>query len=98
MLEIQVCTLAGRLLRIFAIGDQGEVILGRDETCDIRIDSPRIAEEHCAIEASNGRHVLRDLGSDAGTIVDGRRIDRVVVEQGLEAIVGPALLRFVDPA
>ncbi|MFO0873244.1 MAG: FHA domain-containing protein [Phycisphaerales bacterium] len=96
MLELQVCTLGGRILRAFAIGDRSDVIVGRDETCDVRIDSPRVAEEHCAIEPEGDQLVVRDLGSGCLTLVRGRPIEKVRVENGLEVVVGPALLRFVE--
>ncbi len=96
MLELHVCTRAGRLLRAFAIGDRGEIILGRDERCDIQIRSAGVAEEHCSIESEGEQLMLRDLGSAQGTIVDGRRINKIRVEDGLEVVVGPALIRFVE--
>ncbi len=96
MLELQVCTRAGRLLRAFALGDRAEIILGRDEHCDIQIRSEQVSEEHLSIESEGEQLMLRDLGSEQGTIVAGHRISRVRVEDGLEAIVGPALIRFVE--
>lgn len=95
MLELQVCTLAGRLLRSFALGDRGDVIVGRDESCDIQIRSDRVASEHVAIEPEGDHLVLRDLGSGQQTLVRNRPIDKVRVEDGLEVVVGPAMLRFV---
>ncbi|HMN97479.1 MAG TPA: FHA domain-containing protein [Phycisphaerales bacterium] len=96
MFELHVCTLRGRLLRAFPVGDRAELILGRDETCDIQIRSPKVAEEHCAIEPEGEQLVLRDLGSREGTLVEGQRIQKVRVEGGLEVVVGPALIRFIE--
>ena len=95
MLELQVCTLAGRLLKSCMIGDRSDVIVGRDESCDIQIRSERVAAEHVAIETDGEQVVVRDLGSGHQTLVGNRPIDKVRVEDGLEVVVGPALLRFV---
>lgn len=96
MLELHVCTHKGKMLKAFAIGDRSELILGRDETCDIQIRSPQVSSEHCAIEPQGDELFLKDLGSRAGVVVQGRRVDCIRVEHGLEALVGPALLRFVE--
>jgi pSer/pThr/pTyr-binding forkhead associated (FHA) protein len=96
MFELQVCSKQGRVLRAFALGDRDEFIVGRDATCDIRIDSQAISREHCAIENRDGEMYLRDLGSTAGTLVNGKRIDRIRLEDGVEIEVGPAVLKFID--
>lgn len=96
MLELHVCTLKGRLLRAFPVGDRAELILGADDSCDIQIRSPQVADEHCSIEPEGEQLVLRDLGSRGGTLVEGHRIDKIRVEGGLEVVVGPALIRFVE--
>ena len=98
MMEIHICTrVDGKVLRKFAIGDLEEIIIGRDSECDIRIKSPIVSREHCTIEQDeNGRLILTDSESTGGTFVDNAKIDSVPVEDGLEVVVGPALLKFHD--
>lgn len=96
MYEIQVCSTHGTVLRAFALGDRNEVIVGRDDSCDIKIAAQSVSREHCAIDTENGEMYLRDLGSTGGTYVGGQRVDRVRLEDGLEISVGPAVLRFID--
>lgn len=98
MMELHICARAdGKVLRKFAIGDLQEVIVGRDSECDIRIKSPIVSREHCTIEQDEeGALMLTDSGSTGGTYVDDEKIDTVRVEDGLEVVVGPALLKFYD--
>ena len=97
-MELHICARTdGKVLRKFAIGDLEEVIIGRDSECDIRIKSPIVSREHCAIEQDeNGSLMLTDSDSTGGTYVDDEKIESVRVEDGLEVVVGPALLKFYD--
>lgn len=97
MLELHIYRRDGTLLKAYALGDSNELIVGRDEACDVRIMDRTVSREHCAIERVEGDAVvLRDLGSKGGTFVSGHRVGRVDVRDGVEVEVGPALLRFVD--
>tara|TARA_B110000495_G_scaffold83573_1_gene71830 strand:+ start:1832 stop:2137 length:306 start_codon:yes stop_codon:yes gene_type:complete len=98
MMELHICARnGGKVLRKFALGDLEEVIIGRDEDCDIRIKSPVVSREHCTIEQdSTGSLVLTDSESTAGTFVDEMKIDSVRLEDGLEVVIGPAVLKFYD--
>ncbi len=96
MMELHVCDRKGGLLRAFAIGDRSEIIIGRDEHCDVQIRSASISSEHCAIEPDGTGLILRDLDSTSGTLIGGRRVSCVEIRDGLEVMVGPAVLRFVD--
>jgi adenylate cyclase len=96
MLELHICNRNGALLRAFALGDAREVIVGRDEACDVRIVARSVSREHCSIEQQDDRIVLRDLGSSGGTFVDGARVDSITVIDGMEVAVGPAVLKFFD--
>lgn len=96
MMELHVCNRAGVLLRAFALGDNKEVIVGRDETCDVRIVAPSVSREHCAIEQDGEELVLRDLGSSGGTFLEGNKVDKIKLEDGMEIGVGPAVLKFYE--
>jgi predicted component of type VI protein secretion system len=96
MMELHVCNKNGALLRAFALGDTAEVIVGRDESCDIRIMARSVSREHCLIEQQGEHLVLRDLNSTGGTYINGDRIDQVEVEDGVEVNVGPAVLKFYE--
>lgn len=46
-------------------------IIGRNENCDLPIESNRISREHVRIEMVDGMYTARDLGSTNGTFVNG---------------------------
>jgi len=50
-------------------------VIGRDSGCDLVLDDPQASPRHAQIEVQpDGRVVLRDLGSEAGTFVGDSRI------------------------
>lgn len=96
MMELHVCDRKGNRLRAFALGDRSEVIIGRDETCDVQIRNNHISREHCSIESEGEELFLRDLGSKSGTYVNGHKVDRIRLQDGIEISVGPAVLKFFE--
>lgn len=53
-------------------------VIGRSSKCDIVTDQGGIALEHAKITRYNGRYVLSDCNSDAGTYVNGSRLCNAV--------------------
>lgn len=96
MLELQVLSKSGDMIKAFALGDTDELIIGRDEGCDIRIKASSVSREHCAIEQTGQEIMLRDLESTGGTYLDGERIEEIRIEDGMEFKIGPAVLRFLE--
>ena len=58
---------AGTVLRL----SSGEVVLGRDETADVRLDDPDASRAHCRLRLTDTGCRVTDLGSTNGTRVDG---------------------------
>ncbi len=97
MLELQVLNArTGDMVKAFALGDTDELIVGRDEECDIRINASNVSREHCTIEQAGDDTMLRDLHSTGGTFLDGEKVDEIRIEDGMEFKVGPAILRFIQ--
>ena len=96
MLELHVCNADGAMLKAYALGEKEEVLIGREDGCDIQISSRAISREHCVIERTDDVLVLKDLDSSSGTFVDGDRIESIPLSSGMEARVGPAILRFYE--
>ena len=83
-------------MRAYALGDSEEIIIGRDASCDIRIQARSISREHCTIERQGDGLVLRDLDSTGGTHVNGQRLDQIRLTDGLEVRIGPAVLKLFE--
>ena len=61
MLELHVCNADGAMLKAYALGEKEEVLIGRDDGCDIQISSRAISREHCVIERTENGLILKDL-------------------------------------
>lgn len=59
--------------RIFL--EQADLIIGRDETCDLVIAERQVSRQHARIRHEGGRHLLEDLGSKNGTFVNGQELE-----------------------
>lgn len=59
--------------RIFI--DEPELIIGRDEQCDVVIPERQVSRQHARIRQEWGKYVLEDLDSKNGTFVNGQEID-----------------------
>ena len=68
------------------------VILGRDPSCQVRLDSPRVSRHHCCLTVAAGAILVRDLGSTNGTRINGRGVTLGWLAPGDELSV--AHLRF----
>lgn len=62
--------------------DKPEVLLGRHQDCDIRVQRPSVSRRHALFTWSNGSVVVADQGSTAGTFIDGNKISKSRVQVG----------------
>lgn len=92
--------MARAFLRVVSGAKQGLSIPLREDQAllvgrvrgDVRLDDPLVSQAHCRVVYRNGHFVLQDLGSTNGTVVDGRRIQDVVLRPGSEILVGSTRL------
>ncbi|MFC1833342.1 adenylate/guanylate cyclase domain-containing protein [Thermodesulfobacteriota bacterium] len=78
-------------------GDQA--VVGRHESCDLCLVDNMVSRDHCLITREGQRFVIKDLGSQNGTWVNGRRVkNRRRIKRGDVIQVGPFRLFFLpDP-
>lgn len=72
------------------------VLIGRDEDCDIFLDTPKVSRQHAKIIAEGDGYILRDLGSTNGTTLNGEYITKVEIVDGDQIQIGDHLLYFDD--
>lgn len=76
----------------FGIADSVE--LGRAVDCDISLVGPHVAPRHARLHVEDGALLVEDLGSDNGTVVNGRRISgRQPLEDGDELRLHDVIFR-----
>lgn len=74
--------------------DDDEVSSGRHPDSDIFLDDVTVSRKHAIFTRSQGRFVVRDVGSLNGTYVNRERIDEAVLTTGDEVQVGKYRLVF----
>jgi pSer/pThr/pTyr-binding forkhead associated (FHA) protein len=52
----------------------GKLLIGREEDCDLRLESEFVSGYHCVLLLDDYALRIRDLGSKNGTLMNGRRI------------------------
>lgn len=74
----------------------GEVmVVGRDETAEIRVDEPLVSRTHARIERRGHGYFVLDLGSTNLTRVNGVVVSERELGHGDEVRFGRARCRFV---
>lgn len=93
-----VTAVAGRALgRVFRI-DTSAMLIGRADDAPICIQDEGVSRRHATITTVAGRHVLTDLGSKNGTVVNEVLITApVTLEEGDSIRMGPhTILRYAQ--
>jgi len=71
------------------------ILIGRDELCDIRINSHLVSRHHALIIKSSTGVTLVDLGSTNGTRVDGRQIKQCELQDSDVIAIGDCRIEYV---
>jgi pSer/pThr/pTyr-binding forkhead associated (FHA) protein len=90
-------TLSGRTLERYEF-DKESVKIGRNEDCDVTIDNLGVSRYHSEILQKDGFFILRDLKSNNGTFVNGKRIESYNLNDGDEISIGKFTISFSGKA
>ena len=74
--------------------DKPAVVVGRDETCDIRIDNLGISRAHCQFLKRGTAWLLQDMNSANGSYVNGRKVGEHYLNDRDEVVLGKYSLVF----
>ena len=66
----------------FALNRALPVSIGRSRVNEIPLDDVTVSGQHCRIIPENGRHVLYDLGSTNGTLLNEKKVNKAVLKEG----------------
>ena len=81
--------------------EKPELLIGRDERCDLVIPDRRVSRHHARISLEGDGYILTDLGSRNGTFVNGVRLvagRAFPVVAGDSVVFGTIQCRFeIDP-
>ncbi|HXY32863.1 MAG TPA: FHA domain-containing protein [Planctomycetaceae bacterium] len=81
----------GKRLRL---PDQGEVLIGRDEGCQIRLASSEVSRHHCVLKPTPEGILARDLDSRNGTYLNETLMeDETLLKPGDILRIGPIMLQ-----
>lgn len=81
--------------RRYPLGDK-EILVGRGEDCDIRIQDNSVSRKHVKIEPTHEGYLVGDLGSTNGTFVNDKQIDEpCTLHDGDYLRVGNCLYRYL---
>jgi transcriptional regulator with GAF, ATPase, and Fis domain len=73
---------------------QGELSIGRDRQNTLAIEDRVLSRRHCAIQESDGKCSLHDLGSSNGTYVNGLPVTMRMLNDGDQITAGQSLFLF----
>jgi hypothetical protein len=70
-------------------GTSGSVIKGSSAECDVQLDEPGVAPRHAEISLVGGNSLLlKDLGSETGTLLNGEAVIETMLGSGDEIRIG----------
>src|SRR5262249_45280127 len=64
-------------------------LMGRAPGCEVHVNAAAVSPLHCALVRAPGGLILRDLQSEAGTLVNGERLVLCTLREGDVVTVGP---------
>ena len=68
--------------------DRPILLFGRDQECDIQLNSKKISRKHCCLVYIKERLIIRDLASTNGIRVNNQRVTTAEVHHGDQIMIG----------
>jgi pSer/pThr/pTyr-binding forkhead associated (FHA) protein len=77
--------------------DKKRLYVGRQPHNQVVIDDPAVSEKHAVIVPVGNDHILEDLQGGNGTLVNGSRVVRHILQHGDVMQFGAFYLRYMNP-
>jgi len=88
-----VCRLGNEPEQI-VIWDTVDIRVGRRKSQDIVVPEAEVSREHTVFRREGDRHIVKDLGTGLGTLVNGELISEHTLQPGDVVQIGPLEVRF----
>ena len=72
--------------------------IGREDDLGLTLDDVKVSRRHAKVIAVEGGFAIQDLGSTNGTLVNGSRVQQVILEHGDKVRIGRTRLTYDAPA
>jgi len=95
MAELCLLDENGAIAQRWGIGNQ-PVAVGRDETADVLIPDDTLSRRHFLIWREGESFLIRDLGSQNGTWVDGQRAQGTKLSHNVCVVAGRTVFMFCE--
>lgn len=79
------------------IEDMQELVMGRDSSCQLVIDSPTMSRRHAALYKKWGGVTITDLGSKNGVLVNNQKVQEKLLKDGDVIMLGTIKVLFRNP-
>jgi len=71
--------------------------IGRLPSVNLKLEDPTVSRVHAQIEATSDGYYIKDMGSSAGTFINGQKVDKNVLSDGDEILLGKTrLVVFIE--
>jgi pSer/pThr/pTyr-binding forkhead associated (FHA) protein len=78
----------------FALVGKSRFTVGRSPAADVKLTDEQVSPEHCAVESVHDEHVIIDLESAQGTVVNGEPVKKAVLKEGHFIRLGLTMLKY----
>lgn len=80
--------------RRLPLAGKSQFRIGRSITSDLKLIDSKISRDHCLVESVKDHHIIIDLESANGTIVNGERVKKTVLKEGDFVRLGFTMLKY----
>lgn len=78
--------------------DKPILLFGRDQECDVQLNSKKISRRHCCLISMDERLFIRDLQSTNGVCINGQRVSSAEVHHADRISIGNFRYRVYSEA
>ncbi len=83
-----------QLLMQVSFGGKNEIVIGRNESSDIKLDGLQISNEHARLRKTSKGIFIEDLSSTNGVYLNGNRISRQQISPNDSILIGSFVIKI----